>query len=100
MNGAGAPLCSEVVSRAQCDLLLLPGWGIVGGWPAANFYSTHAYTKFLKGKGQANKPYQLSQSLRTGHLLISCQLKCRILFSCLEAGGEGETKVGRESVGP
>lgn len=55
MNGAGAPLCSEMVSRVHRDLLFLLGWGTCRGWPVANFHSAQAYTTFLKKKGQANK---------------------------------------------
>lgn len=94
VNSQLEPLCSTVGSTAAggkshhgSSVLLFPVKGAFGGWPVVGFHSTQAYTKLLKGKGQANKPYRLSQILTTGHLLSSCQVKCRMFSSCLGPGG-------------
>lgn len=50
MNGAGGPLCAEVVSRAQRDLLLLPGWGIAGAGQQLTFIALMCTPSSLKEK--------------------------------------------------
>lgn len=98
VNSQLEPLCSAVGSTAAggksdhgSSVLLFPVKGAFGGWPVVSFHSTQAHTKLLRGKGQANKPYRLSQILTTGHLLISCQVKCRMFSSCLGPGGGQDT---------